>query len=59
LSITAVHPMREEAVEELLRRAGAGWLVMRKLVQRGALVESEYEGRKFFIRAFPRKKRRV
>jgi hypothetical protein len=48
--------MREEAVEELLHRARAGWSVVQQLIRRGELVESEYEGRKFFIRAFPKKK---
>jgi wyosine [tRNA(Phe)-imidazoG37] synthetase (radical SAM superfamily) len=56
LSITAVHPMREEAVAKLLHRAQAGWSVVQQLIRRGELVESEYEGRKFFIRAFPKKK---
>jgi wyosine [tRNA(Phe)-imidazoG37] synthetase (radical SAM superfamily) len=56
LSITAVHPMREEAVEELLRRTGAGWSVVQELLRRGALVETKYDGRRFFIRAFPKKK---
>ena len=56
LSITAVHPMREEAVKELLGRTGAGWSVVQKLLQRGALVQTKYEGRRYFIRAFPKKK---
>jgi len=56
LSITAVHPMREEAVEELLHRAQAGWSVVQQLIDRGELVENEYEGRKFYIRAFSKKK---
>jgi wyosine [tRNA(Phe)-imidazoG37] synthetase (radical SAM superfamily) len=56
LSITAVHPMREEAVAELLNRAQAGWSVVRRLLQDGALVETEYEGCKYFLRAFPGRK---
>jgi wyosine [tRNA(Phe)-imidazoG37] synthetase (radical SAM superfamily) len=59
LSITAVHPMREEAVEELLQRAQAGWSVVQQLIQRGELVQSEYEGWKFFIRAFPKKRAEI
>lgn len=50
LSITAVHPMREEAVSEFLRRAGADWPVVHHLIAQGQLVETEYEGRKFYLR---------
>jgi wyosine [tRNA(Phe)-imidazoG37] synthetase (radical SAM superfamily) len=50
LSITAVHPMREEAVSEFLSRAGSGWLVVHKLIAQGQLVETEFEGRKFYVR---------
>jgi len=50
LSITAVHPMREQAVSELLARAGAGWPAVHRLVTQGQLVEVEYEGRKFYVR---------
>jgi wyosine [tRNA(Phe)-imidazoG37] synthetase (radical SAM superfamily) len=50
LSITAVHPMREEAVSELLARAGANWSVVHRLKAQDQLVEAEYEGRKFYIR---------
>lgn len=56
LSITAVHPMREDAVEELLRHTQADWSVVHGLLECGLLVETEYEGRKFFIRKFPREK---
>ena len=52
LSITAVHPMREEAVAELLARAGADWPVVHRLIAQGQLVETEYEGRKFYVRKF-------
>ena len=50
LSITAVHPMREEAVKEFLARAKADWSIVRKLLKQGRLVEAEYEGSKFYIR---------
>lgn len=50
LSITAVHPMREEAVDDFLARAGADGSVVRSLVAQGQLVEMEYEGKKFFMR---------
>jgi len=50
LSITSVHPMREEAVVELLRKADAGWEVVDKLIKDGGLMELEYQGRKFYMR---------
>jgi wyosine [tRNA(Phe)-imidazoG37] synthetase (radical SAM superfamily) len=50
LSITAVHPMREEAVAELLNRLGVGWETVQGLIDKGSLVELEYQGKKFFTR---------
>ncbi len=50
LSITAVHPMREEAVSVFLARAGTDWPVVRKLIAQGQLIEMAYEGRKFYMR---------
>ena len=52
LSITAVHPMREQAVDEFLARAGADWPVVRGLIAQGRLVEAEYEGARFYVRRF-------
>jgi wyosine [tRNA(Phe)-imidazoG37] synthetase (radical SAM superfamily) len=50
LSITAVHPMREDAVREFLARADAGWPVVRWLIARDQLVEAEYDGHRFYMR---------
>ena len=50
LSITAVHPMREEAVSEFLAQAGADRPVIHRLIAQGQLVETEYRGRKFYVR---------
>jgi wyosine [tRNA(Phe)-imidazoG37] synthetase (radical SAM superfamily) len=55
LSITAVHPMREQAVNDFLARANADWSVVHGLVARGQLVETEYDGRKFYLRKLFRK----
>jgi len=52
LSITSVHPMREDAVKDFLERANSDWLVMERLIKQGKLVESEYGGHKFYIRKF-------
>jgi wyosine [tRNA(Phe)-imidazoG37] synthetase (radical SAM superfamily) len=53
LSITSVHPMREEAVAEFLKRAGTGWGVVEKLVEDGRLVKVEYQGKKFYMCKLP------
>ena len=53
LSITAVHPMREEAVTEFLKRAGAGWETVQHLIEKHDLVELEYHGKKFYMRRLP------
>ena len=56
LSITAVHPMREEAVNEFLTRAGSDWSIVQRLIDGGQLVETNYEGRNFYIRRVHRTK---
>lgn len=50
LSITAVHPMREEAVIEFLKKAKADWDIVPKLIEVGKLTETEYQGNKFYMR---------
>ena len=53
LSITAVHPMREDAVQELLNRAGVGWEVVEKLINEGKIIELRYREHKFYMRKLP------
>jgi wyosine [tRNA(Phe)-imidazoG37] synthetase (radical SAM superfamily) len=50
LGITAVHPMREDAVIEFLARVGADRAVVRELVEQGRLVETLYAGRRFYVK---------
>jgi wyosine [tRNA(Phe)-imidazoG37] synthetase (radical SAM superfamily) len=55
LSITSVHPMREDAVSEFLARAGADWSVVHRLIAQDQLVESKYDGLTFYMRRlYPR-----
>ena len=54
LDITAVHPMREEAVRELLAKAKADWTIVQRLIDAKQLTETEYRGKKFYLRAFLR-----
>ena len=50
LSITSVHPMREEGVKELLKKADADWEVVEKLIRESKLMEVEYQGKKYYMR---------
>jgi wyosine [tRNA(Phe)-imidazoG37] synthetase (radical SAM superfamily) len=50
LSITAVHPMREDAVSNYLNRARAGWSVVERLVAEGELVEIGQDGHTYYLR---------
>ena len=52
LSITAVHPMRESAVRELLGRAKAEWSLVEELLTEGKLKEVDYLGSRYFVRCF-------
>ena len=55
LSIMAVHPMRDEAVEAFLRNANSGWQIIEKLVVADKLVELEYKGNRYYMRKLIRK----
>jgi len=53
LSITAVHPMRKEAVIEFLKKAKTDWQCVERLLQKGELIELEYEGNLYYMRKLP------
>ncbi|MEA3400514.1 MAG: radical SAM protein [Armatimonadota bacterium] len=50
LSITAVHPMRQQAVQNVLERTGADWAAIEELIDQDKLVETDYEGHTYYIR---------
>ena len=52
LSITAVHPMRESAIRDLLGRAKVDWSLVEKMVVEGQLKEVDYLGKRYFVRCF-------
>jgi len=56
LSITAVHPMRKEAVLKFLEKAGADWSVVDELLKSGAMIKLEYRGHEFYMRKLPGRK---
>ena len=53
LSVTGVHPMREDAVRELLTKAHADWSCVEQLIDKNLIQETEYESRRFFLRMKP------
>ncbi len=50
LSITSVHPMREEAVNEFLAKAKRNWSIIDKLINENRLIKVRYKDKKFYIR---------
>ncbi len=53
LSITAVHPMRKQAVDAFLQKAGADWGVVQRLIAAGKMIELAYGGHTFYMRKLP------
>jgi len=50
LSITSVHPMREEAVKEFLSKTRSNWDIIERLIREDKLIEIEYLKKKFYMR---------
>ena len=48
LAIAAVHPLRETAVDQMLRDAGADRSVLDALVGEGRLLPTQYAGERFY-----------
>ena len=55
LGITSVHPMREDAVDEMLTRADSSWSVVQGLITEDKLAAVEYERETFYIRRLRRR----
>jgi len=53
LSITAVHPLRDDAVRALLAKCGADWTAVQRLLDNGQLTATEYAGHNFYRRKLP------
>ena len=52
LNITAVHPMREDAVKALLEKTGDNWKIVDALIEQKSLQESSYSGHRYYLRKF-------
>ena len=50
LSITSVHPMREEGVRELLKKTETDWSLVEDLMAEDKIVRAEYEGEVYYTR---------
>jgi wyosine [tRNA(Phe)-imidazoG37] synthetase (radical SAM superfamily) len=55
LSITAVHPMREEAVRALFAKAGVEWDFMQRLLAEGKIRRTEFAGKYFYVRSIQKR----
>jgi hypothetical protein len=45
--------MREDGVEEILKKADSGWEIVKSLVDKGKLVKLGYERKTFYMRKLP------
>jgi wyosine [tRNA(Phe)-imidazoG37] synthetase (radical SAM superfamily) len=59
LSITAVHPMREDALEKLLVEAKVDWSIVDRLVKQKKILQIVYRGKSFYMRKLPAGKRKM
>ncbi|MCF7929442.1 MAG: radical SAM protein [Spirochaetales bacterium] len=57
LSITGVHPMREDAVAELLEHDNAEWEVVNQLIEEGLIITADYNEHRYYSRKFREKQR--
>ena len=52
LNITAVHPLREDSLRELLMKNGADFSIVESLLSQRLIKRTFYEGHKFYLRDF-------
>jgi len=50
LSIVSVHPMREDALDSYLRKAGRGFDIITNMLEKGKIREINYKGHKYYLR---------
>jgi wyosine [tRNA(Phe)-imidazoG37] synthetase (radical SAM superfamily) len=50
LSITSVHPMREDAVREFLKKAGTDFSLIEKMLGENKITVTEYNNERFYMR---------
>jgi len=52
LNITAVHPLREDAIKELIGKDNADFSVIDTLIDQGVIKSLDYNGMKYYIRRY-------
>jgi wyosine [tRNA(Phe)-imidazoG37] synthetase (radical SAM superfamily) len=52
LSITAVHPLREEALRTMVSMAGGAWSLVEELITKEEITSINYRDERFFLRHF-------
>jgi wyosine [tRNA(Phe)-imidazoG37] synthetase (radical SAM superfamily) len=52
LSITSVHPMREDAVTQLLNKNNDSWKIVEKLIEQNMIEKIHYKGYYYYLRKF-------
>lgn len=50
LSITSVHPLRKDAINEIIKKANENWNLIETLILQEKLVETEYQNNKYYVR---------
>ncbi len=50
LSIVSVHPMREDALDSYLRKAGRGFDIVKNMLEKDKIREINYKGKKYYLR---------
>jgi len=56
LSIMSVHPIREDGVVELLKKAKANWSIIESLIEQGKIIETSYKDNKFYMKKLTKNK---
>jgi wyosine [tRNA(Phe)-imidazoG37] synthetase (radical SAM superfamily) len=58
LSITAVHPLREESLRSMVSNVGGTWQVVEDLITSGKISSIRYRNERYFLRHFKHIRRR-
>jgi hypothetical protein len=52
LTITAVHPLREETLNELLKKENADRSIIESLISKGLIKKVSYKGKEYYMRSY-------
>lgn len=50
LNITAVHPLKEEAVTELIKKTGSSWKTVENLIDNNKIIVTKYNNDNYYLR---------